>query len=285
MANTSEDLIHSMLVPSFQWNFQVCIKEKVFGMMLFYFIMALCFFLGTAAHSWCLCFYFSGDWKNKQIQIFLLHYIIMELILCIQCSIEILNVFFFNNNVLFWMGLFIFGLSWAGRPLMQVCICFEQYLAVIHPVTFLKYKGIKYRSAVVAVAWMMAFGCGLYYTIGSYYYYFSVFVFFIALSVIFFCYVSVLCALKHPGPGEQTGREVGNQQKKNAFQIILSILIIILLTYLPQIFLLIFSVIKIDQTLLECNIIPIVMSVNVCSVLIMPLMKMYKEGCLKCVRK
>lgn len=55
---------------------------------------------------------------------------------------------------------------------------------------------------------------------------------FIALAVISFCCISLLRTLKHPGPRDmhitkQRGRDVGKQQKKNAFSMIISALIIV----------------------------------------------------------
>ncbi|KAK3572627.1 hypothetical protein QTP86_001127 [Hemibagrus guttatus] len=91
----------------------------------------------------------------------------------------------------------------SGRPLIQTCICIEQYLAVIHPVTFLRYKAIKYRIAAAVAVWFMSVGYALYYintvafpdpVINCLYIF--------ALVVISFCCVSVLHALKHPGPGD-----------------------------------------------------------------------------------
>ncbi|XP_046731182.1 uncharacterized protein LOC124402280 isoform X4 [Silurus meridionalis] len=32
-----------------------------------------------------------------------------------------------------------------SRPLFQCCVCVERYVAVIHPVIFLKYKPLRYR--------------------------------------------------------------------------------------------------------------------------------------------
>lgn len=261
-----------------------CFTEPHYGLIFCYSIMSVCIFVGTPAHLWCLWLYLS---KFKQSQIFLLIHTVMELLSCIECAIELLNDFIFmSKNLLLMIG-FMFGLSWTGRSLIQTCICIEQYFAVLHPVTFLKYKGMKYRIAAATVAWLMAFGYGLYEI------YFLTFtslilnsVFIMAVTVISFCCVSVLCALKHPQPGDtnittQTGRNVRSQQKKNAFNIIFSVLLIILLTYVPQGFLSIFTVVKIHWVLLYCNVGPFFSALSMFSLIITPLLKMHMGGYLK----
>lgn len=282
MANTSEEISNSTLVTPFLFN--VCFTEPHYGLIFCYFIMSVCILVGTPAHLWCLWLYLSFDGKIKQTQVFLLNHTIMELLSCIECVIEILNEFIFMNNTLLLMTGFIFGLSWTGRSLIQTCICIEQYFAVLHPVTFLKYKGIKYRIAAVAVAWLVALGYGVYEI------YFLTFtnlvfnsVFIGAVAVILFCSVSVLCALKHPRPGDthitrQPGRDDRNQQKKNAFNMIFSVLLIVLLTYVPQGFLSIFTAVKIHWVLLYCNVAPFMSSFSLFSLIITPGLKMYKEG-------
>ena len=61
----------------------------------------------------------------------------------------------------------------------------------------------------------------------------SLLAFFMALSVIVFCCLSVLWSLKQPGPVE-IERTGGNNMKRRAFNIISLNLGIILLTYLPS---------------------------------------------------
>lgn len=286
MANTSEEIMNSTLVTPFTYN--ACLTEPDYGLIFCYFIMSVCILVGTPAHLWYLWLYLRNI---KQTQVFLLNHTIMELISCIECTIEIMNSFIFmNNNLLLVIG-FIYGLSWTGRPLIQTCICIEQYFAVLHPVTFLKYKDIKYRIAAVGVAWMMAFGYGLYEV------YFLTFtdpifnsVFIVSVAVILFCCLSVLCALKHPGPlathiTKRTDRDGGNQQKKDAFNKIFSVLLIILITYVPQGFLSIVTVIKMHWVLFYCNVAPFMNSLSMSSLIITPLLKMYREGCLKRKKK
>ncbi|XP_058613447.1 C-C chemokine receptor type 5-like [Onychostoma macrolepis] len=53
---------------------------------------------------------------------------------------------------------FLVGLGFTGRPLFQSLICVERYLAVVHPVTFLKFKPLRYRVICCTVAWIITLG-------------------------------------------------------------------------------------------------------------------------------
>lgn len=281
MANTSEELANSTVNFLSSPTFQDCLNGNYFGLILCYLLMTLCFFLGTLAHLWCLWFYFYTERKIKGPQVFFLNHNIIEIIYCIK-GIEMLNMLIFKN-VIFWRVIaFIFGLSWTGRPLLQTCICIEQYLAVVHPVTFLKYKDIKYRIAAAIAVWLMASAYGLYKVYSNNFPDFIyTFVFIIALVVISFCCVSVLCALKHPGPEDthntnKARRNRGNQQKRNAFNTIFSALLLILFTYLPQASLIVLTGTGAHWMSFKCSITLFFTSLNSFGVLITPLLKIYK---------
>ncbi|KAI5617502.1 hydroxycarboxylic acid receptor 2-like, partial [Silurus asotus] len=254
-----------------------CLKRIYFGFILTLCIMTFCALIGTPANLWCLWFYFCIERKVKQTHVFLLNVIIIELIFCLLCVAEMLNLFIFNNDTYLSVTNFVLSLSWSGRPLIQTCICTEQYLAVRHPIIFLRYKGIKYRIAAVVVVWFILIGYAACNQISQTFpdpFINSVFI--ITLIMISFCCVSVLFALKHPGPGDtHTGRDVGNQQKRNAFNTIFSALLLILFSYFPQAVLSVFTGCN-DQLLLKCNIIPLLTSFNIFGVMVTPLLKMYK---------
>lgn len=290
MAKRSEQSINTSLDVLSSPTHVDCLKGNHFELIFNFFLIALCFLLVTPAHLWCLWVNFCIKQEIKVTQVFFLNHIIMELIYSMECSIQILYTFIFKNDMLMNVLCFMFGLSWIGRPLLQTCICFERYLAVLHPVTFLRYKGIKYRIAATVAAWLMALAYGVY-EINTKIFpdYIYTFVFIIALAVVSFCCVSVLCALKHPGPGDthiskRTGRDVGNQQKRNAFKTIFSALLLILFTYLPQAILIFFNGTGVDHILFDCTIVPFMTSLNIFGVIITPLLKLYKESHQQCLK-
>ncbi|KAI5617503.1 hydroxycarboxylic acid receptor 2-like, partial [Silurus asotus] len=250
-----------------------CLKGIHFGFIFSYCIMTFCVLVGTPANSWCLWFYFCSKWKVKQTHVLLLNVIIIELLFCLAFAAELLNILIIRNYTCLRVIYFFLSMFWSGRPLVQTCICTEQYLAVRHPIIFLRYKGIKYRIAAVVAVWFILTGYAVYNQISQTFpdpFINSVFI--ITLLVISFCCVSVLFALKHPGPGDtHTGRDVGNRQKRNAFNTIFSALLLILFSYFPQVVLSIFTSSNKDNVLLRCNIIPFMTSFYVFGVMVTPL--------------
>ena len=131
-----------------------------------------------------------------------------------------------------YFEVFVFsrGLLFTARPLFLCCICVECYLGVIHPVFFLRCKPLRYKVACGCVAWVITLISGIYskYTYSNPLYmygYFiqNLFIFFVMLC----CCLSVLRALKRPGPGAKgTGKKKkSSPMKRRAFKIILIITI------------------------------------------------------------
>ncbi len=119
--------------------------------------------------------------------------------------------------------LFLLGLVFTGHPLFQCLICVERYLAVVHPVTFLKYKPLRYRVICCTVAWLITLGsCFLCLYMSQIHTQFLSVQFLLAISTQLFCLVTVLRAMKQSGPGER-GRErkEENYMNRRAFLIIL----------------------------------------------------------------
>ncbi|XP_026094150.1 P2Y purinoceptor 8-like [Carassius auratus] len=132
------------------------------------------------------------------------------------------------------------GLLITGRPLFQCLICVERYLAVVHPVTFLKYKPLRYRVICCTVAWIITLGsclcCMFISQFKTVYTYFHLVQFLLFLCIQLFCLVAVLRALKQSGPGERwRKKEEENHMKRRAFYIILITTVTMSIVYIPNI--------------------------------------------------
>ncbi len=143
---------------------------------------------------------------------------------------------------------FFQGIATTGRPLFQCLMCVERYLAVVHPVTFLKYKPLRYRVISSVIVWVASLsGYGLATTVSTTHVkYISIgFVLtqlILFLSIQLFCLVAVLRALKQSGPGERgREREEENHMKQRAFIIIRIITVTMVVIYVPYIISLLFS--------------------------------------------
>ncbi len=131
---------------------------------------------------------------------------------------------------------FLLGLGVTGHPLFQCLICVERYLAVVHPVIFLKYKPLRYRVICCTVAWIITLGSCLYCVFTQalfhlYIWFFSL-QFLLFLFIQLFCCLAVLRALKQSGPGERK-REEENRMKRRAFYIILITTVNMIVSYVP----------------------------------------------------
>jgi len=182
-------------------------------------------------NSYVIWLIVTGAGNGVASEFFSLNLSICEIFLCLQSLLSLLSNTFPSLSL---VVMFLTGIPITGRPLFQCLICVERYLAVIYPVTFLKFKPLRYRVICSIAVWLMVvFNCVLF-TI----YTFNMYVFMcyclcqalLPLSVKLFCCVAVLRALKQSGPGE-TRRQEENLMKRRAFNTIAMITMAILLIY------------------------------------------------------
>ncbi|XP_078138673.1 G-protein coupled receptor 4-like [Centroberyx gerrardi] len=183
--------------------------------------------LGLPTNSYVVWLIVTGAGGTMASDFFALNLAVCDLLYCFS------NILFFSwlftcNSQLYIGMIFLDGLCIS--PLFQSCICAERYLAVVHPVVFLKYKPLRYRVACCSVVWLLVLGSCIGFVFETYASLYILLGFYILLFlVMLFCCVSVLRALKQPGLGEgarERDREGGNSMKRNAFKIILIIMIV-----------------------------------------------------------
>lgn len=270
--------------------------EGHFGSLSIVVTTALFFIVGTPIHCWCLWVFLHSN--SKPNLVFPLNITILELLYCLLCIINLIITNYFSLTA-YKLAFFLAGLCWTFRPLLQTCMCMEHYLAVIHPLIFLRYKGIQYRIASAGAAWLIAVGTGLrlIYIEVPFFPDHVMFSFFcMAVIIISFCCASILCALNRTGPGDRKhvetaekdrrnktdrGRAVENKQKKKAFRRIFHILVSILVCYLPLVTAYFMCIAKINKPLYTCDIFPSILSITMIVVLISALVRMYNDGHLK----
>ncbi|KAJ8000847.1 hypothetical protein DPEC_G00184640 [Dallia pectoralis] len=193
--------------------------------------------LGLPTNVYVLWLLVSRSEGVASSEIFVLNHTIAEIIFCLS-SIVLFVCQRFPTTVLIHVVKFCVGFLFTARPLFQCCICVERYLAVVHPVVYLKCKPSRYRVGCCGVVWSMVLGsCSFFgFDLGDsphiYYVYFGQFL--ALLLVILFCCLSVLMVLKRPGPGGGVGEKEGKHDRKmRAFRIILIILVSMVINYLP----------------------------------------------------
>ncbi|KAJ0006172.1 hypothetical protein NQD34_013445, partial [Periophthalmus magnuspinnatus] len=132
------------------------------------------------------------------------------------------------------------SLCLVGQALFHCLTCVERYLAVVHPITYLRLKkkgGVTIRNISIGCVWLLSLG-NTYMNndenIKSVYNITSAFVLSVlSATVIGFCSVSVICVLIRPRPGER-GRNRRNlsQSKRFALETVVAILSVLLLRFL-----------------------------------------------------
>ncbi|XP_067280748.1 chemokine XC receptor 1-like [Pseudorasbora parva] len=194
---------------------------------------------GLPTHSYIIWLIITGTGNRVASEFFTLYLSVCEIGTCLNA---LLTVIYFCLGISdpTQLQCFLLGLFITGRPLFQCLMCVERYLAVVHPVTFLKYKPLKYRVICCTAAWIIILGSCLccLLTTGReknyiYIYFYSI-QFLLFLSIQLFCCVAVLRALKQSGPGER-GRERGeeNHMKRRAFHLILITTVTMSIIYMP----------------------------------------------------
>ncbi|XP_058241118.1 P2Y purinoceptor 8-like [Hemibagrus wyckioides] len=182
---------------------------------------------------------------------------------------------------------FFWGISISARCYFQCCVCLERYLAVVHPITFLRYNHMRYRLACATVSWTNSLVCAMSCVLTFPQLPFSTLAFMhsVIFNVDIFCFLSILMALRRPGPGgtERRSDEAGrNAMKRKAFKIVLVNLMVFLLQIFP---LLCLFIMKQHFTLEVFNLaIAISMSVNFAAGFVHPIFFLHKAGKLRLMR-
>jgi hypothetical protein len=273
-------------------NTDACLIQGAVVSMMIFFANGLCFVLGLPALVWCLWLSLSGSLSGglKPTKVFPINLFAVELVFCVS-SLLLMVSSFIENDMFQQAHTFIFGLSWTCRPLLQSCICVERYLAVVHPVAFLKYRRRRYRVASSTLFWVLSLTLSCSFTLMDYEaieHYVLISVYCLGVVIISLCSFFILRVLKQPGPGEVEGGRVGEKkqrttdpQKMKAFGIVLTNLVMILTSSISVVV----GVTTMSSSLdITCNVTFMLLIVNIFSVMISPLMHLYREGRLLCQR-
>ncbi|KAK9972200.1 hypothetical protein ABG768_025523 [Culter alburnus] len=138
-----------------------------------------------------------------------------------------------NKKVIILISVYLCCTLIVGRPLFQTVFCVERYLAVVHPLVYLKYmKASRIKMSFVGLVWLIIlihgwFVMDSYPRIPTFY----VGVFIVMLVVCTSCSVMILWVLKRPKPGEGNEKEAVYQLKRKAFVAVTVILITLVFGY------------------------------------------------------
>ncbi|XP_041939076.1 P2Y purinoceptor 4-like [Alosa sapidissima] len=164
--------------------------------------------------------------------VYMLNLTIMDLIFNIILIPGVINYFVWQDYATWRITDFFYCLSLSGRPLFMACICVDSYIAVVHPVVYMKTKHSKYRLVASALVWnlTLAFGVLFIHSVEPLFSITTLIFFTLCLTTITFCDGAIFLALRKPDP---SGRSDVHPQKQRALQTITNSLVMALVSYLP----------------------------------------------------
>ncbi|XP_045080860.1 P2Y purinoceptor 8 [Coregonus clupeaformis] len=240
--------------------------------------------LSVPTNGYVLWLIATGAGGRMASDFFSLNLALSEILVCLSSVFFIVSTHV-KTTAVFVLVTFGISLLYIGRPLFQSCVCVERYLAVVHPVVFLKYKPLRYRVGCCGVAWLMVLGDCLFGVLlcgTSIYNYAYSGQNLILMFLMLFCCLSVLRALKQPGPGEgDREREGTNNRKMRAFKIILIILVSVSVSYLPVIVIMSLSDVLNVVALYFSH--SIALSITVITGFVQPLLFLHRSEKLPCI--
>ncbi len=206
-------------------------------------VSSINFLFGFPVHSYIIWLIVTGTGNGVASESFNINLSICELWISFNCLLSVLSNLLPNVVQLTALSFFLAGVVIAGRPLFQCLMCVERYLAVVHPVIFLKFKPLRYRVICCTVAWIITFAsclcCMLTTVLSTFIWFLWLFPiqFLLFLFIQLFCLVAVLRALKQSGPGERVRerRREENHIKRRAFYLILIITACMFISFVPYI--------------------------------------------------
>jgi len=137
-----------------------------------------------------------------------------------------------NVKVIVLISVYLCCTLFVGRPFFQTFFCVERYLAVVHPLVYLKYmQAPRIKMSFVGLVWLLILIHG-WFIMDSYPRIptFSIGIYLVMLVVCSSCSVMILWVLKRPKPGDR-GKEGAYQLKRKAFIAVTLILMTLVFGY------------------------------------------------------
>lgn len=217
--------------------------------------------------------------------IFTYHLTVMQLVGISGAS---LYMFGFALRYMVTVGASISGASLFGEVMFHLLTCVERYLAILHPITYLKLKetgGVRIRNKCIGCVWLFYLGW-----VGVMFYYspnIPIIEYFCFISMSFFvasfCSISVLHALLRPGPGEVSGdRGQVDQSKKKAFHTIMAITGVLWLMFVGEVICLALGSSGLLSYSSGCFLFVCGIWLSLPSSFVLPLLFLHRGGRLKC---
>ncbi|GAA6088494.1 P2Y purinoceptor 8-like [Tachysurus ichikawai] len=195
-------------------------------------MMILDYILSLPTVSWALWILIRNSALGTEVFIF--NILCADMMGTLTSSIMFLMMLVSSYMSTFIKGvLYINNLYLYGYPLFQCAMCFDRYMAVVHPITYLKYKVMRYKLTCLLLTWMVTLVMIVINTAFLNSQLLFVILVLVVGSQTFFSF-SILKVLKRSRPGDRK-RQQENEKKKRAFIIVVVNQVKLLINYMPYI--------------------------------------------------
>uniref|UniRef100_A0A1A8FZT1 G-protein coupled receptors family 1 profile domain-containing protein n=1 Tax=Nothobranchius korthausae TaxID=1143690 RepID=A0A1A8FZT1_9TELE len=209
---------------------------------------------------------------------FTYHLVIMELIGVLGFSLCLCGIYIQISKSVLFAGSLMSSFTWFGEICFHILTCFERYLAVVHPVTYLglkKERGIRIRNVVIGCVWLLC--ClGIGGMPANLFIFVNFGILFLSTTLVSSFSISVLIVLIQTGPGDKgKGRERVDQSKQKAFYIIVVILGVLLLRFTWGLY---WAILNEAGGSTSCVLMTVDVWFNLPSTLVQPLLFLFRVG-------
>ncbi|KAL4601474.1 proteinase-activated receptor 3-like [Arapaima gigas] len=210
------------------WTLSMRYKDMSAVIYFYLVLQSVSFFLGTPANAMVLWLLHKNEDDTSTSDNFIWNLAVMDMIFCLVLPVELTNMIQSTSHLGYIMSFFC---AFKNSASLLTCICFDYYLAVIHPITFIALKDRKHRMVCTTIIWLITLAYATIQLVVNIPHFDKVFMVMIlgTFAIMVFCNFSILRALMHSGPGWDEMHPV----KKTAFGMVLIILAIIVFNYQP----------------------------------------------------
>lgn len=197
-------------------------------------LVAVNFTLTLPSGLWAAWVMMRSSRATLEAEFFSVNLLFMEIICAIIILITTFSFYLLTNPLLLEILLSLGRICLHSQPVFQCSVCVERYIAVVHPIIFLRYKPMRYKAAGLAVYWFIAGVFAVWgESTGNFYSLMAVLL--LVMLAEMFCSLSILVMLKRSGPGESKDgeRQQSNLVKKKAFTIVSLLQVKLMVNYLP----------------------------------------------------
>lgn len=193
-------------------------------------VLAAC--VGVPASMWLLWVLIQRQRNGFSNDVYMLNLTIMDLIFNIFSIPGVLNYLVWTDYFYSAIADILYCFNMSGRPLLMACVCVDCYMAVVHPITYIKRRHSSYRLVACAAIWgfTFLFGMLMIFNRSLFTSSYAVIPYLLSLPIIATCDLAILYTLKKPDPSRRS--EV-HPQKQRALQTITNSLVMTIMSYLP----------------------------------------------------